>query len=86
MYAVAVHQHHALDHRVVAGEDGVDGELAEAGQHEDLLGDDRAGDQRAQLQPDDGGHDDEAVAQRVPEHDLAARPAPWPGPCARSRR
>src|SRR5437016_2662341 len=38
------HQHDPLDHRVVAGEHRVQGQLAEPGQDEDLLGDHRPGD------------------------------------------
>src|SRR5215212_7429989 len=59
------HQHDSLDHRVVALEDRVDRQLAEAGQTEDPFGDDGAGDQRAELQADDRDDDDQAVAQGV---------------------
>ena len=43
-------QHDALHQRVVAREDRVDHQAADAGQREDVLGDDRAADQRAELQ------------------------------------
>src|SRR4051812_10649531 len=46
-------QDDALDDRVVAREDGVERELAEAGQDEDLLGHHRAGDQQAELEAED---------------------------------
>src|SRR5215470_4892954 len=43
-------QNHALDQWIVAREDRVDHEAADARQREDVLGDDGAADQRAQLQ------------------------------------
>src|SRR5262245_33968413 len=45
-------QHDALDQRVVAREHRVDHEAADAGQREHVLGDHRAADQRAELQPE----------------------------------
>src|SRR3954452_11143302 len=64
-------QDDALDDRVVAREDGVERELAEAGQDEDLLGHHRAGDQQAELEAEDRHDRQEAVAQRVAADDLA---------------
>src|SRR5262245_32089310 len=43
-------RHRAEDQRVIAGEDGVEGELAETGPGEDDLGDQRAGEQGRQRQ------------------------------------
>src|SRR3954453_13357842 len=60
-----------LDDRVVAREDRVERELPEARQHEDLLGDDRARDQEAELQAEDRHDRQQAVAQRVAADDLA---------------
>src|SRR5438045_3626542 len=58
-------EYDALHERVVAREDGVHHEAADAGQGEDVLGDDGAADQRAKLQPQHGDHRDERVAQYV---------------------
>ena len=46
---------------IVAREDGVDDEAADARQGEDVLGDDGAADQRAELQAEHGDHRDERV-------------------------
>ena len=62
-------QHDALHHRVVAREHGLHDEPTEAGQHEDLLGDDGAAHERAHLQPEDRHHRDEPVAERVAHDD-----------------
>src|SRR5207253_11197486 len=43
----------ALDERIVAREDGIDDQAPDAGEREDVLGDDRAADERAELQPED---------------------------------
>ena len=49
------------------------------GQEEDVLDDDGAGEQEGELQPDDGEHRDQRVAQRVPPQRLAAGQALGPG-------
>ena len=64
--------HHALDHDQVALADRLEHQPAEAGQEEDVLDDDRAGEQEGELQPDDGQHRDQRVAERVPAQRLAA--------------
>src|SRR5262245_6134329 len=51
-------QHHALHQRIVAREDRVHDEAADAGQSEDVLGDDGAADQRAELEPEHGDDGD----------------------------
>ena len=66
-------EHDALDQRVVALVDGLDRERAEAGDPEDRLRDDDAGDQRAELQADHSRDGDQAVAQRVPPRSPSAR-------------
>src|SRR6185503_15803296 len=47
-------QHDALNERIVAREHRVDHEATDAGQREDVLGDDGAADQRAELQAEHG--------------------------------
>src|SRR5262245_6144041 len=51
-------QDDALDHRIVAPHDGIDGEAADAGKGEDALGHDRAADEEGEAHADDG-HDGE---------------------------
>src|SRR6266850_3889654 len=68
-------EYDALHERVVAREDGVHHEAADAGQGEDVLGDDGAADQRAELQPQHGDHRDERVAQHVAAHHASLRQA-----------
>src|SRR5688572_31582009 len=58
-------QDHALEHRVVAVDDRVHRELAHAGPREDLLGDDRAPQQDAELHAEHGDGRDQGVADRV---------------------
>ena len=73
-----VHQHvgdgdeqdAALHQRVVAEADRLDQQPADAGPREDRLGDDRAGQHRAELQADDRDDRNQAVAERV-AHDGA---------------
>src|SRR3954468_4156173 len=60
---------HALQHRVVAVHDGVDGELTDAGPREDLLGDDRAAEQHAELHAEHGDGGDQGVAKRMTDDD-----------------
>src|SRR6266511_2529768 len=55
----------ALEQRVVALVDRVDRQPPESGDAEDLLGDDGAGDQCAELQSDHRRQRDERIAQRV---------------------
>src|SRR5574340_751454 len=63
-------QHHpALQGRIVAARDRFDQPLADAGPGKDGLGQHRAGQRSADLQPDDGHHRDQCIAQRVqPDH------------------
>ena len=56
---------------VVAVGDGVDGEAADAGPGEDRFGDDGSGEQRAELQAEDGEDGDHGVAQGVAVDDGA---------------
>ena len=72
---------HALHHDEVALADRLEDQAAEAGQEEDVLDDDRAGEQEGELQPDDGQDRDQRVAERVPAQRLAAASAPWRGRC-----
>ena len=70
----------ALEHRIVAGRDGVEGERAHAGPVEHPLDDDDAADQAAELQADIGDERNRRVAQGVlVEHDAVAA-APWSAP------
>src|SRR5580693_5176577 len=64
-------QCHALDDRVVAAEDGVDREPADAGNGEDRLRDDDAADQQRDAAADHGDDRDRRVAQRVADQHLA---------------
>src|SRR6185295_17196236 len=68
-------QHDTLHERVVAGEDRVHHQAADAGQREDVLGDDGAADQRAELEPEHGDHRDQGVAQDVTAHHAPLRQA-----------
>ena len=58
-----------MDDRIVAVEDGIDDEFAEAGDREDLFGEDGAGEQGAEFEGAEGDDRDEGVAQRVVEDD-----------------
>ena len=78
--------HHALDHDQVALADRLEHQPPEAGQEEHVLDDDGAGEQERELQPDDGQHRDQRVAQRVPPQRLAAASGPWRGRCGCSPR
>src|SRR5215510_2835175 len=55
-------QHDALHQGVVARKDRVDHEATDARQREDVFGDDRAADQRAELQAEDGHDGNERVS------------------------
>ena len=59
------HRHDGLHERVVAAEDRVHGEPAHARPREDRLRDDRAPEQDAELEADDGDEGDRGVLQRV---------------------
>src|SRR5919198_1373550 len=73
-------QDRGLEDRVVAGEDRADGVLADAGDGEDLLDDQRAAEQLAGLGPDQGQDRDERILQRVArEQDLLRQPLGAPG-------
>src|SRR5580765_7480881 len=65
-------KHDALYQRIVAREHRFDDEAAEPGYDEDLLGDDRPAHERARLQAENRDDRDQAVADRVTEHDGAA--------------
>ena len=80
------HQHGALHDRIVALRDRIEQRGADAGPREHLLDDDRAGEQRAELQARDRDHRQQRVAQRVDEQRRAARARPWRARCARSPR
>src|SRR5712692_3676926 len=69
-------EHDPLHEGIVPREHRLDDQSAEPGHDEDLLGDDGAAHERAHLQPEDGDHRDEAVADRVAEHHHAASAAP----------
>src|SRR3989454_1940311 len=58
-----------LHDRVVPSGDRVQDVTADADAAEDSLGEHRAAQQRAELQPDDGHDRNERVAEGVPEHD-----------------
>src|SRR5207247_1675735 len=58
-------EHHALDHGIVAAQHGRDDEPAEPGNVEDLLHDDRAGDEDRERDADDGDRRDHGVLQRM---------------------
>jgi len=65
----------ALDEGIVAVGDGGEGEAADTGPAEDRLGDDGSGEERAELETDDGEDRDECVPQRVAINDGAFRQA-----------
>src|SRR6056297_3298628 len=72
---VDTHEHHRNEHQI-GGHDGniheldrVDEEKADAGPLKHRLGDDREGDDRAQLQAGDGDHRHQSVLERVAEID-----------------
>src|SRR5205809_52813 len=58
-------EHHALDHGIVAAQHGRDDQPAEPGNVEDLLHDDRAGDEDRERDADDGDRRDHGVLQRM---------------------
>ena len=62
-------QHHALDHRVVAIVDRLDGEAADARPREHGLGHHRAGEQAAELEPRDREDGNGRVPERVLDDD-----------------
>src|SRR5262249_20608586 len=62
-------EHDALDQWIVALIDGLDQQAADARPGEDRFGDDRAAEQSAHLQADDGDDRDECVGKRVAGHD-----------------
>ena len=72
--------------RIVAAADRLDQPLADAGPGEDRLGQDRAGEQHADLQADHRDDRDQRVAQRVDADDAAAATGPWRARCGRSPR
>src|SRR5262249_2406488 len=61
----------ALDHRVVAALDGVEGEAADPGPGEDVLDDDDTTEHEGELQPEDGDGRDHRVFEGVDRHDAA---------------
>ena len=60
------HEDDALDHRIVAAQDRVDRQAAEARNREHALGDDDAADQQRDADADHRDDRDRGVAQRVP--------------------
>ena len=75
-------EHDALDHREVLLGDGLEDVLADAGQREDLLDDQRAAQQVAELDPDDGDRRAERVLQGVLADDRPVCSVPSPRRCA----
>src|SRR5712692_8918225 len=73
-----VHQHDARDQRIIARGDAGDQEVADAGPREHGLHDDRASEQGAQLEADDGHDRDQGVAQDVAPEDHAVHQALGP--------
>src|SRR6185437_7391607 len=66
--------HHRLDDDQVALGDALEDQAAEAGEEEDVLDDDAAGEQERELQADDGQHRDQRVAHGVaPERGAAGK-------------
>src|SRR6266545_1963595 len=63
-------QHDALHERIVALVDRLDEQPADAWPGEDGLGDDRAAEQRADLEANHRHHRDQSIGQRVAGHDL----------------
>src|SRR6185437_4558605 len=63
------HQHDALNDGVIAVENRIDDELAEAGDGEDLLGEHRARQQRAEFERAERNHWRQGVAQRMLDDD-----------------
>ena len=80
MVPTAKHEGHGLDDDVVAVDDGIHHELAEAGDREHRLDDDGRADQEADrdAQEVDGG--DERIAEHMGEEDVALAEAPWSAP------
>ena len=74
--ATSIHAKH--DGRVTAHE-RVDEQPAHAGDREDLLGDDQAAEERADVERHDRDERDQRVAEAVLEDHLAARHALGPG-------
>ena len=63
----------ALHDRIVARLHAVDQPVADARPRKDRLGEDGAGQQQSDLQPDDGDDRDQRIAQRVHDDDAPAR-------------
>src|SRR5262249_47789791 len=66
-------QHDSLAQRIVPREHRVDNEPPHAGKRENVFRDDRAADQRAELEPEDRHDRDERVAEHVAPHDAPLR-------------
>src|SRR5215470_10836586 len=66
-------QDHALHERVVAREDGVDHEAPDSRKSEDVLRDDGAPDEGAELEPEHRDHRDQGVLQHVAADHLPLR-------------
>src|SRR5207249_5116014 len=58
-------EQHALDHRVVAPHDGIDGEAAQPGQREDALGYHGAADEEREADREDGHERQRGARDRV---------------------
>ena len=70
----------------VAALDRVEGEAPDAGDVEDALGEDRAADEDADVEAEDGDDRRQRGAQRRGGRSRAARRAPWRAPCGCSPR
>ena len=77
---------HRLHHHQVALADRLEHQPAEAGEEEDVLDDDRAGEQEGELQADDGEDRDQRVAERVAARAPGRGSGPWRGRCGCSPR
>ena len=75
------HQDDALDDRIVAAQDRIDGQPADAGDREHRLGDDDAADQQRDADADDRHDRHRGVLQRVADQHLVVRRDPWPARC-----
>ena len=73
-------EHHGLDQRHVLVDDRFHGQTADAGIGEHRLGDDRAAQEVAQLEPDRGHDRDRAVAEARAAGSPTTRRCPWPAP------
>ena len=66
-------QDHALDDRIVAPQDRIDGQPPDAGKREHRLRYDGAADQQRDAHADDGHHGDRGILERMADQHLAGR-------------